>query len=53
MKAIIISLLFFLTINAQNVWYVDRDTPAGENGNGTTWATAWKYIGVDGGVTGV
>ena len=48
MKAIFLSLIFFFTANATN-WYVNRDTPAGESGNGTSWSTAWKTIGVDGG----
>ena len=52
MKAIIVSLLFILTIQAQNKWYVNRDTPVGESGNGTDWAHAWKYIGADGGGNG-
>ena len=42
MKTIIISLLLFLSVNAQNVWYVDRDA-AGSN-NGTSWDNAWKSI---------
>ena len=46
MKTIIISLLLFLSVNAQNVWYVNRDSPGGGNGNfnGQSWATAWKVF---------
>lgn len=44
MKTLIISLLFILTANAQNVWYVDRDSPAGNNGDGRSWNTAWRTL---------
>ncbi|HSW55021.1 MAG TPA: hypothetical protein VLH59_08020 [Ignavibacteriaceae bacterium] len=40
MKALILSLFFFATLNAQNIWYVNRDA-IGSN-NGTSWANAWK-----------
>jgi hypothetical protein len=42
MKTIIISLLLFLTVNAQNVWYVDRDATGANTGR--SWADAWKYF---------
>ncbi len=45
MKILIISILLVFTINAQNIWYVDRDSPAGEEGDGTSWTTAWNRIG--------
>ncbi len=40
MKTIILSLLLFFTVNAQNIWYVDRDA-TGSN-TGRSWANAWK-----------
>ena len=39
-----IIILLSITLNAQNVWYVDRDSPAGLNGDGRSWATAWNYF---------
>lgn len=42
MKTIIISLLLFFTINAQNVWYVDRDATGANTGR--SWADAWTYL---------
>lgn len=44
MKTIILSLLLLMTVNAQNVWYVDRDSPAGNNGDGRSWNTAWRTL---------
>lgn len=45
MKTIIIILfLYSITINAQNVWYVDVNSPTAGNpsaSNGRSWATAW------------
>ena len=38
MKTIIICLLLFLSVNAQNIWYVDKD--ASGNGSGTSWTNA-------------
>lgn len=42
MKSIIISLLLLFTVQAQNVWYVDRDATG--SANGTSWANAWRTI---------
>jgi hypothetical protein len=42
MKAFILSLLSFLTINAQNVWYVDRDATGANTGR--NWQDAWNYF---------
>lgn len=42
MKTIIISLLLFFTVNAQTIWYVDRD--ANGSNNGTSWTNAWKSL---------
>ena len=42
MKTIIISLLLLFTVQAQNVWYVDRDATG--SANGTSWANAWRTI---------
>lgn len=42
MKYIIISLLLFFTVNAQTIWYVDRDATG--SANGTSWANAWRTI---------
>ncbi|MBK7498999.1 MAG: hypothetical protein IPI19_07825 [Ignavibacteriales bacterium] len=39
MKIIIISALVFMTVNAQNVWYVNRDATGGDTGR--NWANAW------------
>jgi hypothetical protein len=39
MKIIIISILLFFTVNAQNVWYVNRDATGGDTGR--NWANAW------------
>ena len=51
MKVIIISLLLFftgqVTVQAQTVWYVDFQTPAGTSGDGESWNTAWKYLGTN------
>ena len=43
---IILFILFAFTLQAQNVWYVDRDTPAADwyVADGKSWATAWKYL---------
>jgi len=42
MKSLLISLLFIFTLNAQNVWYVDRDATG--SANGTSWTNAWNNI---------
>lgn len=42
MKPIIISLLLFYTLNAQNVWYVNRDATGANTGR--SWADAWNYL---------
>jgi hypothetical protein len=42
MKATILSILLFLSVNAQNIWYVDRD--ASGSANGTSWANAWNRL---------
>ena len=42
MKAIIISLLLFITVNAQNIWYVDRDATGANTGR--NWTDAWNYL---------
>jgi hypothetical protein len=45
MKTLIISLLLFFTVNAQDGvtrFFVDRDSPAGTEGDGTSWANAWN-----------
>lgn len=42
MKFLILLILLSVTIQAQNVWYVDRDA-TGAN-NGLTWADAWNYL---------
>ena len=42
MKTIIISLLLFFTVQAQNIWYVDRDTSGHYPYNGRSWETAWR-----------
>ncbi len=39
MKIIIISALVFMTVNAQNVWYVNRDATGGDTGR--NWTKAW------------
>jgi hypothetical protein len=47
MKAFILSLICIATITAQNVWYVNRDTPVRDNPNaqnGRSWATAWQDL---------
>ena len=36
-------ILFTITVQAQNVWYVDRDNTSGTY-DGRSWATAWKYL---------
>ena len=41
MKTIIICLLLFINIYAQNIWYVNRDA-AGGSYNGTSWSNAWR-----------
>lgn len=43
MKTLIISLLFILTANAQNIWYVNANNTSGP-WNGRSWATAWRYL---------
>ena len=43
MKTIIICLLLFINISAQNVWYIDRDVVGG-NHDGTSWANAWRHF---------
>ncbi|MBE0572728.1 MAG: hypothetical protein IH618_14390 [Ignavibacteriaceae bacterium] len=42
MKAIIISILIFFTVQAQNVWYVDRDATGANTGR--NWTDAWNYL---------
>jgi len=42
MKALIISLFLFFTVNAQNVWYVNRDATGANTGR--NWANAWNYF---------
>jgi len=42
MKPIIISLLLFYTLNAQNVWYVDRDATGANTGR--SWTDAWTSL---------
>ena len=46
MKYLIISLFLITSIQAQNVWYVDRDSPASSTtiADGKSWATAWKGL---------
>lgn len=47
MKTLMLSLLLLLTANAQNIWYVNRDTPQRDNPtgqNGRSWATAWQDL---------
>jgi hypothetical protein len=47
MKILIISILLFISVNAQNIWYVNRDTPVRDNPNaqnGKSWATAWQDL---------
>ena len=49
MKYLIFALFIFLsvTIQAQNVWYVDRDSPVADNpsaSNGMSWETAWASL---------
>lgn len=39
MKTVIFSLLFLMTINAQNIWYINRNATG--NNNGTNWTNAW------------
>lgn len=46
MKKLLIILFPFL-LTAQNVWYVNRDTPQRDNPtgqNGRSWATAWQDL---------
>src|SRR5574338_1632324 len=40
MKILIITLLFFFTVSAQTLWYIDRDATGSKNG--TSWANAWN-----------
>jgi len=42
MKIIIISLLLFITVNAQTIWYVDRDATGANTGR--SWTDAWNYF---------
>ena len=42
MKAIFLTLLLFSIVNAQNIWYVNRDA-TGTN-DGRSWENAWKYF---------
>ena len=54
MKTIIISLLLIVNINAQNIWYVDRDATGANTGR--SWTDAWTSLdsaGLDGQQTGV
>lgn len=46
MKTLLLLLLLFSSAQAQNVWYVDRDSPASTTtqANGRSWATAWKSL---------
>lgn len=43
-------MLFFFTVSAQNVWYVDRD--ANGSANGTSWANAWRTLSSSNQVSG-
>src|SRR5574338_1113696 len=40
MKILIITLLFFFTVSAQTLWYIDRDATGSKNG--TSWANDWN-----------
>lgn len=40
MRYLLITILLSFTINAQTIWYVDRD--AAGSANGTSWANAWR-----------
>jgi len=42
MKPIIISLLLFFTVNAQTIWYVNRDATGANTGR--NWADAWTNL---------
>lgn len=42
-KTIIASLLLFLSVNAQTIWYVNDDVSGG-SANGTSWANAWNSL---------
>jgi len=42
MKTIIISLLLFLSVNAQTIWYVVRDATGANTGR--NWTDAWNYL---------
>jgi len=47
MKTIIISILLFFTVNAQNVWYVDANSPSKGNDalcTGRNWQHAWAWM---------
>jgi len=41
MKNFLTSLLFIISVNAQNVWYV---SPSGNNSDGSTWENAWTNL---------
>lgn len=42
MKAMIISVLLFITVNAQNIWYVDKNATG--TSTGRSWANAWRNL---------
>ena len=42
MRAIILSLLLSLSVNAQTIWYVDRDATGANTGR--NWADAWTSL---------
>ncbi len=48
MKTLILSILLLFTSYPQNKWYVSYvDSTRAETGDGTSWATAWKYLGTE------